>query len=99
MFASGNTGKTVATLWAADYLMDKGEVRRVLVICPLSIMRSAWMGDITKSIIHRSAVVAYHTDGSKRVELVRKNYEIVITNYDGLNIIKIRLLHAGRILT
>jgi len=95
VFASGNTGKTVATLWAADYLMDKGEVRRVLVICPLSIMRSAWMGDITKSIIHRSAVVAYHTDGSKRVELVRKNYEIVITNYDGLNIIKDEIIRDG----
>ena len=95
VLSEAGVGKTSAALWAADYLMSKGEVRRVLVICPLSIMRSAWMGDITKSVIHRSAVVAYHTDASKRVELVRKNYEIVITNYDGLNIIKDEIIRDG----
>ena len=41
-FNEQGTGKTAAVIWAADYLMKLGLVRRVLIICPLSIMKSAW---------------------------------------------------------
>lgn len=41
-FSEQGTGKTASAIWAADYLMKHGLVRRALVICPLSIMRSAW---------------------------------------------------------
>ena len=37
-FNEQGTGKTASAIWAADYLMNKGYVSRVLVICPLSIM-------------------------------------------------------------
>jgi SNF2 family DNA or RNA helicase len=67
--------------------MKRGEVRRVLILCPLSIMHSAWMGDIGSSIIHRSAVVAHHAQSTRRIEMIQQNYEIVIANYDGLNLI------------
>ncbi len=53
VFSEPGTGKTLSALWAADYLMKLGKVRRVLVLCPLSIMHSAWMGDINNSILHR----------------------------------------------
>lgn len=86
-FNEPGTGKTLSALWAADFLMRRGEVRRVLILCPMSIMHSAWMGDITNSIIHRSAVVAHHSKASRRIELVQGDYEIVITNYEGLNLI------------
>ena len=32
------TGKTGSTIWAADYLMSIGKIKRALVICPLSIL-------------------------------------------------------------
>ena len=86
-FNDPGTGKTLSALWAADYLMQRKEVRRVLVLCPLSIMHSAWMGDIASSVIHRSAVVAHHSQASRRIEMIQQNYEIVISNYDGLNLI------------
>lgn len=86
-FNDPGTGKTLSALWAADYLMQRKEVRRVLVLCPLSIMHSAWMGDIASSVIHRSAVVAHHSQAARRIEMVQSNYEIVISNYDGLNLI------------
>ena len=41
-FNEQGTGKTASVIWAADYLMKKGLVKRVLVLCPLSIMKSAW---------------------------------------------------------
>ena len=87
VFSEPGTGKTLPALWAADYLMQRGEVRRVLILCPLSIMQSAWMGDISNSIIHRSAIVAHHPQASRRIEMIQQNYEIVITNYEGLNLI------------
>ena len=40
-FNEAGTGKTSSVIWAADYLMKQGLVKRVLVICPLSIMYSA----------------------------------------------------------
>jgi len=87
VFSEPGTGKTLSALWAADYLMKLGEVRRVLVLCPLSIMHSAWMRDIGNSIIHRTAAVAHHTMAGRRVEVIKKDYEFVILNYDGLNIL------------
>lgn len=96
IFASGNTGKTLSALWAADYLMNRGEVRRVLVICPMSIMHSAWMGDLMNSIIHRSAIVAHHPKASRRIEMVQGDYEFVITNYEGVELIGREIRNDGR---
>lgn len=95
-FNDPGTGKTMAALWAADYLMTRKEVRRVLILCPLSIMHSAWMADISSSVIHRSAVVAHHAQAMRRIELVQGEYEIVITNYDGLNLIADEVRNDGR---
>lgn len=90
------TGKTMSALWAADYLMQRGEVRRCLILCPLSIMHSAWMQDISNSIIHRTAVVAHHTQAMRRVEIVQQEYEFVISNYEGLDLIAKEVKNDGR---
>ena len=95
-FNDPGTGKTLSALWAADYLMERGEVRRVLVLCPLSIMHSAWMSDIMNSTMHRSAIVAHHQQAARRIEMIQRNYEIVITNYDGLNLIVDEVRNDGR---
>ena len=96
VFSEPGTGKTLSALWAADYLMKLGKVRRVLVLCPLSIMHSAWMGDLNNSIIHRSAVIAHHAQASRRIEMIQRDYEIVITNYEGLNLIANEVRNDGR---
>jgi len=90
------TGKTMSALWAADYLMQRGEVRRCLILCPLSIMHSAWMQDISNSVIHRTAVVAHHAQAMRRVEIVQQDYEFVISNYEGLDLIAQEVKNDGR---
>jgi SNF2 family DNA or RNA helicase len=95
-FNDPGTGKTMSALWAADYLMDRGYVRRVLVLCPLSIMQSAWMQDINNTVMHRSAIVAHHQQASRRIEMIQGDYEIVITNYDGLGLIAKEIENDGR---
>lgn len=80
------TGKTGSVIWAADYLMKKGRIRRVLVVCPLSIMDSAWRADLFKFAMHRSVDVAYGS-AAKRKEVIASQTEFVIVNFDGLEII------------
>jgi SNF2 family DNA or RNA helicase len=96
VFSEPGTGKTLSALWAADYLMQRGDVRRCLILCPLSIMQSAWLGDLNNSIIHRSAIIAHHAQAGRRIEMVQQDYEFVIANYDGLNLIADEIIADGR---
>lgn len=81
-FNEAGTGKTSSAIWAADYLLNQGAVKRVLVICPLSIMQSAWQADIFKTAMHRTCAIAH---GSKRRKVINSDYQFVIINYDGVN--------------
>lgn len=96
VFSEPGTGKTLSALWAADYLMQTKQVRRCLILCPISIMHSAWMQDLQNSIIHRSAIIAHHSIATRRIEMVQGDYEFVITNYDGLNLIADEIVNDGR---
>ena len=87
-FNEQGTGKTGSVIWAADYLMQLGIIRRVLVLCPLSIMQSAWQDDLFKFAMHRTCRVAHSHSREKRIEAVRSDAEFVICNFDGLDIIK-----------
>jgi SNF2 family DNA or RNA helicase len=96
VFSEPGTGKTLSALWAADYLMKRGDVRRCLILCPLSIMQSAWLSDLNNSIIHRSAIVAHHSQATRRIEMIQQDYEFVIANYDGLNLIANEIINNGK---
>jgi SNF2 family DNA or RNA helicase len=96
VFNDPGTGKTLSALWAADYLMKIKQVRRCLILCPLSIMHDAWMNGIGKSVIHRSVIVAHHSQATRRIEMVQGDYEFVIVNYDGLNLIADEVLANGK---
>lgn len=93
-FNEAGTGKTSSVIWAADYLMNQGRVKRVLVICPLSIMYSAWQADIFKTAMHRSVAVAYGS-AEKRKKIINGEYEFVIINYDGVGIVMDEVMKAG----
>ncbi len=93
-FNEQGTGKTAAVIWAADYLMKIGAVRRVLIICPLSIMKSAWQQDLFKFAVHRSCDIAYGKR-EQRIKVVQGGAEFVIVNFDGLEIIKDEIANGG----
>lgn len=90
-FNEQGTGKTASVIWAVDYLMQLGLVKRVLVICPLSIMKSAWQQDLFKFAIHRTVSVAYGS-AKKRKEIINAGNEFVIINFDGVGIVKKELI-------
>ena len=93
-FNEAGTGKTSSVIWASDYLMSIGQVQRVLVICPLSIMYSAWQADIFKTAMHRTVGIA-HGDNNKRKKIISGEYEFVIINFDGVATVQDEISKAG----
>lgn len=93
-FNEAGTGKTASVIWAADYLMRQGKVNRVLVICPLSIMKSAWQADLFKFAMHRSCSVAHGSSATRR-KIIEAGAEFVIINFDGVDVVKDTLMAAN----
>ena len=93
-FNEQGTGKTASAIWAADFLMKQGKVRRVLIICPLSIMDSAWRADLFSVAMHRTIAVA-HGDAKKRRAVLAQNTEFVIINYDGVEVVAEDIANGG----
>lgn len=80
------TGKTNAALWAADYLMSVGLVRRVLVVASLSILETAW-GNAIFSCFPKRTYAVLHGTAEKRKKLLNSDAEFCIINHDGFGII------------
>ena len=93
-FNEQGTGKTASAIWASDYLIDQGVIRRVLVVCPLSIMDSAWRNDLFSFAMHRKVDVAYGA-AKKRRAVIEGEAEYVIINYDGLAIVEDAIANGG----
>lgn len=93
-FSQQGTGKTASAIWAADYLMKQGRIRRVLVLCPLSVMNAAWQRDLFTFATHRSCAVAYG-DAARRKKIIAQGAEFVILNFDGLAIVKDEIIAGG----
>jgi len=93
-FNEQGTGKTASVIWATDYLMKIGVLKRILVVCPLSIMKPAWQNDLFKFAMHRTVAVA-HGNAEKRREILAGDAEYVIINYDGVGIVKKEIEAAG----
>ena len=88
------TGKTMSVIWASDYLLTKGIVNRVLIVCPLSIMDSAWRADLFKTAMHRRVDIA-HGSRDKRVKVINSDAEYVIINYDGVESVRDEIAAGG----
>ena len=93
-FNEQGTGKTGAAIWAADFLMKRGKISRVLVICPLSIMDSAWRADLFTFAMHRRVDIA-HGPRAKREQIIESDAEFVIINYDGVEIVQEAVAKGG----
>jgi len=93
-FNEAGTGKTSSVLWSADYLMNEDIIKKVLIICPLSIMYSAWQGDVFNTCMHRTSAVCHGT-AAKRKKVIKGDYEFVIINYDGVGVIAKDIMDAN----
>ena len=84
-FSDLGTGKTMAHLWAADFLMVNDKIKQVLIISPLSTMQSVWGSEVFFNLPHRKYRIA-HGDRTARVQAINSNADFVIINHDGVSI-------------
>lgn len=80
------TGKTQSALWAADYLIKTKQVKKVLIMSPLSTLERVWGDGIFTGLVHRKFVVL-HGSAERRLKLLKHDVDFYIVNHDGFPII------------
>lgn len=86
IFASGNTGKTLAALWAYDYLRSQGLARKLLVVSPLSTLERTWADEVFNHFPHLTTAVLHGT-ADRRRKLIKNGADIFLINHDGLSVV------------
>jgi SNF2 family DNA or RNA helicase len=74
--------------------MLQGEIKRVLIVCPVSIMDTAWRADLFRTLMHRTVAIATGSK-AKRQQLINGDYEFVIINFDGVKVVREELAAGG----
>ncbi len=80
------TGKSMAALWAYDYLRSIGMAHSLLVISPLSTLERTWADEVFMHFPHLSYSVLYGSR-AKRLKLLERPADVYIVNHDGAQII------------
>lgn len=85
IFLECGLGKSVITLTAIKNLIEKGEVKRVLVIAPLRVAKNTWPDELKKweHLSGLSYSVAIGTPDKRKKALTEKT-DIVITNRENV---------------
>ena len=81
------TGKSLASLWAYDYLRSIGQLNKALVISPLSTLERTWADEIFQHFPHLECAVL-HGSRDKRIKLLNTDVDVYIINHDGVQIIE-----------
>lgn len=84
------TGKSLASLWAYDYLRSIGKVNKVLVISPLSTLERTWADEVFQHFPHLECAVIHGTK-DKRLKLLKQDVDVYVVNHDGVKIIEAAL--------
>lgn len=80
------TGKTMSALWAADYLMSIGAVRKVLVLSPLSTLERVWADGIFTNLLEHQFVVLTGA-AQRRHRLLAQDVGFYVINHEGFPVI------------
>ena len=81
------TGKSLASLWAYDYLRSIGLLNKALVISPLSTLERTWADELFNHFPHLTFGVL-HGPKKKRIAMLKEDYDVYIVNHDGVGIIE-----------
>ena len=85
------TGKSLASLWAYDYLRSMGQMNKCLVISPLSTLERTWADELFHHFPHLTYTVLYGSK-EKRIKLLKEDFDVYIINHDGVGIIEPHLV-------
>lgn len=81
------TGKTLASLWAFDFLKQQQEVNKLLVVAPLSTLERTWGDELFTHFPHLEFAVLHGTAERRRTILANRSPDVYIINHDGVKIL------------
>lgn len=81
------TGKTLSALWGADFVMRQYDGSRCLIVCPLSTMQRVWADAIFTHFMGKRKVVVLHGSAQKRREMLGREADFYVINFDGLGVL------------
>lgn len=85
------TGKTMAALWAFDYLRTQGLANKMLITAPLSTLERTWADEIFRHFPHLTVAVLHGTK-DRRLKLLAGDFDVYLINHDGIGVIEKELI-------
>jgi SNF2 family DNA or RNA helicase len=82
------TGKSISTLWAADYLLREGVVNKILIIAPLSTLKPVWGREIMHNVPHLFFKIITGTKQRRLQLLETPGLQVAIINHDGFTTVR-----------
>lgn len=85
-FADMGTGKSLAVVHCIKYLLSIGEIKRALIIAPLSTLTRTWVDEFF-NVDPSITVTKLHGPKTKRIELAANGAQVHVINYEGISVI------------
>lgn len=85
VFNDMGLGKSLSALWAADYLINQGLVRRVLILSTMTCMETVWQHELFTNLPHRTSIIVHGTQQT-RLLAIQEDFDVYILNHDGLRV-------------
>lgn len=82
-FSQLGTGKTASCVWAAEYLRRLGIIRRILVLCPMNLLRNVWEPEIHNCAPGVECEVLRGSAQACRT-MIQGNAPWLLLNHDGI---------------
>lgn len=82
------TGKTLASVWAADCLMQVGAVRRVLITSPKSIMLPVWGRELFSTLPRRPYAILQGVRDKKQAMARQTDIQFIVVNHESLHLLE-----------
>lgn len=85
-FADMGTGKSLSVVHCINYLLRIGEIKKALIIAPLSTLSRTWVDEFF-NVDPSIKVTKLHGTKEKRVELAGNGAQVHVINYEGIKVI------------
>lgn len=83
-----STGKTASFIAACEYLLQTKQVKRALIVAPLSTLQRTWHDEVFRCTMHRKVGVVYGPK-AKRLKVLSEidQYDYLVINHDGIEVV------------
>ena len=89
IFAETGTGKTLISLEIASHF------KKTLVLCPLSVIETAWIDDCKKFYPQMKIINCWSNTSDGRFDLLDKEADVYVMNYESYKIVRNKIMKSN----